>query len=137
MKKILYVCLVLVLCSCERIFINGDLDGMWRLQRVESADVVAYPDSIFYSFQRHLIMAGIYSETEHPKNFYMGCFYYDGDRIMMNNFSQYPGTSGVCIPAELENLYIYDTIAVFSVKHLDDDKLTLSSFGREYSFIKW
>lgn len=137
MKKILYICLLLLICSCERIFINGELDGMWRLQRVESADEVVFPDSIFYSFQRHLLMAGIYSETAHPRNFYMGCFYYDGNSIMMNNFSQYPGTSGVCIPAELDNLYIFDTVAVFNVEHLDDDKLILSSFGREYSFVKW
>ena len=137
MKKILYICLLLLICSCERIFINGELDGMWRLQRVESADEVVFPDSIFYSFQRHLLMAGIYSETAHPRNFYMGCFYYDGNSIMMNNFSQYPGTSGVCIPAELDNLYIFDTVAVFNVEHLDDDKLILSSFGREYSLVKW
>ena len=137
MKKILYICFLLLICSCERIFINGELDGMWRLQRVESADEVVFPDSIFYSFQRHLLMAGIYSETAHPRNFYMGCFYYDGNSIMMNNFSQYPGTSGVCIPAELDNLYIFDTVAVFNVLHLDNGKLILSSFGREYSFVKW
>ena len=70
-KKILYICLLLLLFSCERIFINGELDGMWRLKRVESADEVMYPDSIFYSFQRHLVMMGIYSETQHPKNYYM------------------------------------------------------------------
>lgn len=136
-KKILYICLLLSLLSCERIFINGKLDGMWRLKRVESVDEVVYPDSIFYSFQRHLVMIGIYSETEHPKNYYMGCFSYDGESIAMNNFYRYPGYNGVSVPEELENLYIYDVTANFEVEHIDNKKLVLSSFGREYTFIKW
>ena len=136
-KKILYICLLLSLLSCERIFINGKLDGMWRLKRVESVDEVVYPDSIFYSFQRHLVMIGIFSETEHPKNFYMGCFSYDGNNIVMDNFYRYPGMDGVCVPEELENLFIYDITANFEVENIDNKKLVLSSFGREYTFTKW
>lgn len=137
LKRIIYICLLLLLLSCERIFINGELDGMWRLERVESETDVVYPDSIFYSFQRHLVMMGIYSETEHPKNFYMGCFSYDGNNIVMDNFYRYPGMDGVCVPEELENLYIYDVTANFKVENIDNKKLVLSSFEREYTFTKW
>lgn len=137
LKRIIYICLLLLFLSCERIFINGELDGMWRLERVESEADVVYPDSIFYSFQRHLVMMGIYSETEHPKNFYMGCFSYDGNNIVMDNFYRYPGMDGVCVPEELENLYIYDATANFKVENIDNKKLVLSSFGREYTFTKW
>lgn len=137
LKRIIYICLLLLFLSCERIFINGELDGMWRLERVESEADVVYPDSIFYSFQRHLVMMGIYSETEHPKNFYMGCFSYDGNNIVMDNFYRYPGMDGVCVPEELENLYIYDVTANFKVENIDNKKLVLSSFGREYTFTKW
>lgn len=137
MKKILYLCLLLLLLSCERIFINGELDGMWRLRRVDNGVVVEHPDSIFYTFQRHLVMLGIYSETEHPRNWYMGCFEYDGDSIVMNNFYRYPGTDGIRVPKELENLYIYDTIAKFKVEHLSNDMLLLSSSNVEYTFEKW
>ena len=137
MKKILYICLLFLLLSCERIFINGELDGMWRLRRVDNGVVVEHPDSIFYTFQRHRVMMGIYSETEHPKNWYMGCFEYDGDSILMNNFYRYPGTDGIRVPKELENLYIYDTIAKFKVEHLSNDMLLLSSSDVEYTFEKW
>ena len=137
LKKILYICLLFLLLSCERIFINGELDGMWRLRRVDNGVVVEHPDSIFYTFQRHLVMMGIYSETEHPKNWYMGCFEYDGDSILMNNFYRYPGTDGIRVPKELENLYIYDTIAKFKVEHLSNDMLLLSSSDVEYTFEKW
>ena len=137
LRKILYICLFILLCSCERIFINGELDGMWRLRRVESDSIQETPDSIFYTFQRHLVMMGIYSETEHPKNWYMGCFEYQGDSIKMNNFYRYPGTDGIRVPAELRNLYIFDTIAKFRVEHLSNDVLILSSSGTTYTFDKW
>ena len=137
LRRILYICMFLLLCSCERIFINGDLDGMWRLRRVEGESFLETPDSIFYTFQRHLVMMGIYSETEHPKNWYMGCFEYQGDSIKMNNFYRYPGIDGIRVPAELRNLYIFDTIAKFRVEHLSNDVLILSSSGTEYTFDKW
>ena len=101
------------LFSCEKIFINGNLDGMWRLESVEKGNEVINPESIFYSFQRHLVMMGVYSETKHPENYYMGCFVYENDSIVMDNFYRYPGMSGDCVPKELENLYIYDIVAKF------------------------
>lgn len=137
LKKLLYICLLLLALSCEKIFINGNLDGMWRLQSVEDESTIVYPDSIFYTFQRHLVMAGIYSETELPKNWYMGCFTYHGDSIVMNNFYRYPGTDGVRVPEELRNLHIYDTIVGFKVEQLGDEVLVLSEADRKYSFRKW
>ena len=137
LKKILYICFLMIFLSCERIFINGELDGMWRLERVETENSVVYPDSIFYSFQRHLVMMGIYSETNHPKNYYMGCFVYENDEIVMDNIYRYPGTDGVCVPEELKILYIYDSTVKFDVECLTRDKLVLVSSGMEYSFTKW
>jgi hypothetical protein len=137
LRKILYICLLILVCSCEPIFINGELDGMWRLRRVESDSLQETPDSIFYTFQRHLVMMGIYSETEHPKNWYMGCFKYENDSIVMNNLYLYPGTDGIRVPKDLENLYIFDTIAKFRVEHLSNDVMVLSSSNIEYTFDKW
>lgn len=137
LKKFLYICLLFLVMSCEKIFINGDLDGMWRLQSIEDKNYVIYPDSIFYTFQRHLVMMGIYSETEPPKNWYMGCFFYEGDSITMNNFYRYPGIDGICVPQELEKLHIYDTNVGFKVERLNDKVLVLSDADRKYSFRKW
>ena len=137
LKKLSYICLVLLIVSCERIFVNGDLDGMWRLKRVEVAGSVEYPDTVFYSFQRHLVMMGIYSETEHPKNWYMARFRYEGDSIFMDNFYRYPGIDGVFVPGELENLHIYDSVPSFKVEHLSGEMLVLSSGDVQYTFMKW
>lgn len=136
-KIVVYICFSLLVLSCERIFINGELDGMWRLERVESESGITCPKDVFYSFQRHLVMMGIYSETVHPKNYYMGCFSYDGNNIVMNNFYRYPGMDGVCVPEELENLYIYDTTVNFKVEKISSDILVLSSCDVKYTFRKW
>ena len=137
LKKILYISLLLLLFSCEKIFINGNLDGMWRLESVDSGSSVVYPDGVFYSFQRHLVMLGIYSEKEHPRNWYMGCFTYENDEIKMNNFYRYPGSSGVCVLEELENLYIYDYTVDFKVEHMSENSLLLSSQEKTYKFSRW
>lgn len=137
LKKVLYICLLLLTFSCERIFINEELDGMWRLQSVEDDVSVVYPDSIFYSFQRHLVMMGIYSETEHPDNWYMGCFEFNGDSLIMDNFYRYPGIVGDSDPKELECLHIYDDTMRFKVDYLSNELLQLSYGSIKYSFVKW
>ena len=137
LKKVLYICLLLLTFSCERIFINEELDGMWRLRSVEDDVSVVYPDSIFYSFQRHLVMMGIYSETEHPDNWYMGCFEFNGDSLIMDNFYRYPGIVGDSDPKELECLHIYDDTMRFKVDYLSNELLQLSYGSIKYSFVKW
>ncbi len=136
-RKFLYICSVLLLFSCEKIFVNGDLDGMWRLMHVEKAGRVEYPDSLFYSFQRHLVMMGIYSETEHPVNWYMGCFDFTGDSIIMDNFYRYPGNDGVRVPEELANLYIYGDTVRFGVELLNSEMLIIKSDSVRCAFRKW
>ena len=110
---------------------------MWRLKRVEFAGSVEYPDTVFYSFQRHLVMMGIYSETEHPKNWYMARFRYEGDSIFMDNFYRYPGIVGDSDPKELECLHIYDDTMRFKVDYLSNELLQLSYGSIKYSFVKW
>ena len=38
MKKILFLLIAAMLVSCDKAFINGDLDGMWHLESVASPE---------------------------------------------------------------------------------------------------
>lgn len=137
-KKLLYLFFaLLVLSSCEKIFINGDLDGMWRMQSIEKEDTIIFPKGICYSFQRHLVFMGIYSENETPANMYMGCFTYEDGKIVMDNFYRYPGLEDISIPEELEKLYIYDSSVCFDVENLSKEKLIISTDSMRYVFRKW
>lgn len=136
-KKILYIILPFLLLSCEKIYINGDLDGMWRLERIETENETIYPEGVYYSFQRHLVMLGIYSETEQAKNRYKACFTHADGKIVMDNFYRYPGTSGVCDTEELAALYIFDTHVEFTVEELCSERMVLLTDGMSYVFRKW
>jgi hypothetical protein len=61
MKKALTIIIaILSLTACDKVYINGDLDGMWQLQQVEKEGNIEYPEGIYYSFQRHMAQVGKY-----------------------------------------------------------------------------
>ena len=143
MKKITYIFLffamLIVASSCDKAFVNGDLDGMWRLVKVEKDGREIFPENIYYSFQRHLVMMGDYTEEEGlPSNYYMGVFARNGNSMLMNNFYCYPGVSGESNPEELEKLYIFSNEVNFFIENLGSELLVmLSDDNIRYYFRKW
>ena len=81
-KLLIYLVIPFILISCEKIYINGDLDGMWKLEKVVKGDSVEYPANICYSFQRHLVMLGEYYAEGFP-DYYMAEFDYVGDTFFV------------------------------------------------------
>ena len=129
---------ILLTSSCDKAFVNGDLDGMWRLVKVEKDGGEFFPEDVYYSFQRHLVMMGIYAEEGLPSNFYMGVFARKGNCMLMNNFYLFPGVEGECNPEELEKLYIFGNEVEFVVESLDSELLVMSAGDNmRYYFRKW
>lgn len=126
----------LLLISCERIYINGELDGLWKLERAQSADGVEYPADIYYSFQRHLVILGKYYEEGFPE-YYMAEFDKKGDTMTMTNFYKYPGNEGVCDMKDLEKYYIFSDTMVFVLDELDRGLLLMHTDRYNYGFRKW
>ena len=92
----------LCLLSCEKVYINGDLDGMWKLQTVETTDTTIRPQNIYYSFQRHLVMLGEHFDTGFP-NYYLAQF----DQIKgMGNLEQLMGMMPGVKPGALKDAKI-------------------------------
>ena len=112
----------LCLLSCEKVYINGDLDGMWRLQTVETTDTTIHPQNIYYSFQRHLVMLGEHFETGFP-NYYLAEFDREGDMLVMSNFYKWPVNQGVCDKEELKKYFIFSDTVKFIVEVLDEEVL--------------
>ncbi len=139
MKKIVGIVFLfaMLIVSCDKALDNGNLDGMWKLVKVEVNGEDVYPENIYYSFQRHLVMMGIYADEGMPENFYMGCFYRNGSSMTMNNFYRYPGIAGECDFEELKNLYIFEGEVDFVVEHLGAESLVMSATGLKYYFRKW
>lgn len=126
----------LCLLSCEKVYINGDLDGMWRLQTVETTDTTIHPQNIYYSFQRHLVMLGEHFETGFP-NYYLAEFDREGDMLVMNNFYKWPVNQGVCDKEELKKYFIFSDTVKFIVEVLDEEVLVMRDGNRVYNLKKW
>lgn len=61
MKNVLSIFLILILCvSCDKVPMNGDLDGMWQLMSIEEGGVVTNikSEKRYMSFQLHLVQFG-------------------------------------------------------------------------------
>lgn len=135
-KLLIYLVIPFILISCEKIYINGDLDGMWKLEKVVKGDSVEYPANICYSFQRHLVMLGEYYAEGFP-DYYMAEFDYVGDTLTMTKFYKYPGHDDICDMEELKQYYIFSDTMVFIVDNLNSETLLMHTVDREYRFRKW
>ena len=137
MKKIVLLFIIpLLFISCEKVYINGDLDGMWKLHEVEETDSVYNPTNITYSFQRHLVMLGEHLEVGFP-NYYLAQFDKEGDRLVMSGFYKWPVSEGFCDKEELKKYFIFTDTVSFVVETLNEDVLVMRDGGRIYKFLKW
>ncbi|MBR3876991.1 MAG: lipocalin-like domain-containing protein [Bacteroidaceae bacterium] len=135
-KLLIYIVIPFILTSCEKIYINGDLDGMWKLEKVVKGDSVEYPANICYSFQRHLVMLGEYYAEGFP-DYYMAEFDYTDSIITMTKFYKYPGRDDTCDMEELKKYYIFSDTMVFVVDNMGNDNLFMHTKERKYYFRKW
>lgn len=138
MKRIILILSIITatLQSCDKVYINGDLDGMWQLQKVEFSDSAAYPQDIYYSFQRHLVQVSENYEEGLPLR-YIGDLDYTGDTLRISGFRKFLEEEIVAGMNELERFFLYDTVTVFKVEVLDDSQLTLRSNRALYTLKKW
>lgn len=121
-------------------FINGDLDGMWRLNTATFSDTTISVNNVYYSFQRHLIRIGYCSDTKLPNQemeYHVGSFTHCGDSLTVEGFRHYLHEE---IPTELTELQKYQLFKLstsFFVAKLNDEKMVLTSDSATLCFEKW
>ena len=137
MKKTIFLLLLtLAFAACDKVYINGNLDGMWRLVSVQYPDSTAFPQQVFYSFQRHLSQVGKYYDEEQPVRF-LGELDYNGNSLSMSNFQRFPLEE---YPATLEMLrefHLYSDSTAFTIVTLSKERLIMQSQERTYTLKKW
>lgn len=135
-KAILILVATLALSACDKVYINGDLDGMWRLESVVYPDSTAMPDQIFYSFQRHLVQVSKHDGTELPKRF-LGILDYRGETLSMSKFQRFPLEEYPATTEMLKEFHLYSDSTAFNVITLDEERLILENGERIYTLRKW
>ncbi len=135
-KTITAIIFALAFVACDKAYINGELDGMWKVCQVEYNDEVCQPTDIYYSFQRHMTQISKHFEEEIPLRF-IGNLYYRGDTITMSGFRKYLEEHRVCTPEELKQFHLHSDSAVFTIEKLNDDMLIMKNDVGKYTLRKW
>lgn len=140
MKRIILPIAIIIatLTACvDNVYINGDLDGMWQLQKVENADTTIYPKNIYYSFQRNLSFLSQTHEVEHPTR-YLGNLSYDNEKYLtIWGFRQAANEGYVATIKDLQHFVLFDTLTQFTIEKLDNKQLIMQNAGYRYSLKKW
>ena len=137
MKKVLYILIsIALLTACDKVYINGELDGMWRLEKVVYPDSTVHPNQIFYSFQRHMTQVSEHNDSTLPKRF-LGNLYYDGTTLSMSHFYVFPLESYPATINMLKRFHLYSDSTVFQVQSLDKEWLIMKNGERTYALRKW
>ena len=142
MKKILYILIAVAFAtSCDKVYINGDLDGMWKLQQVEHGEESHHPTDIYYSFQQELVLVSYMSPTiptGQMKENYIAYFTHENDSITMSDFRLYldKDATQATLP-ELAKFGLYETYNRFQVEKLDSRSLILNSEKSRIVFRKY
>lgn len=128
--------LLYVSCEYDKVYVNGDLDGMWRLIRVETNDDDITPESVYYSFQRHLVQISKHHEIDIPTRF-LGNLHYRGDTISMSGFINFPYETQAATLDDLKEFYLYSDSTMFIINRLDDEMLIMRNCERTYTLRRW
>lgn len=123
-KYILLIFIVLIsITSCQKASINGDLDGMWQLMKIEKKDTpVEVPVQLYYCIQLHMVqLQG--AATCH------GTFSHKGDSIY------------IVIRGSNKNTVVSygmnDTIQSFGIETLSSENMVLKSSYARLQFRKF
>ena len=134
-RHILALLIAAAFTACDSYLINGDLDGMWQLQTIERSpdNVIRNEGDLFYSFQRHTILIGDYSNPHelvgHLKDEqYVSLFEHAGDSLMIGEFHlYYKREDQPYDTTRLRRFGIYDKQTTFRIEELDTKHLVLRS----------
>lgn len=137
MKKLILIFLSTVtLFACDKVYINGDLDGMWHLQSVSCEDSTIIPEAVYYSFQRHMTQISKHYDTELPLRF-LGNMRHANGTLTMWGFHIHPLETHAATPEELALFHLCSDSTTFRVITLNEKRLVLEERGRIFTLRKW
>ena len=139
--------LLILLASCDKVPMNGDLDGMWQLTNIATPDSTRdmHTSGAYVSFQLHLVQWD--EVSDHSRTFYSH-FRHTADSLVFYDFA-HPSKHAVdnnedewVTPAEMhQGLFhlwgIHTTEARFRIRQLDSRHLRLESADTLLTFRKF
>lgn len=134
MKKLFIISIVFLLAACDKVPINGNLDGMWQLMAIQDNGISNVSDvkgsRLYYSFQLHLVQLNNGDAYAH--------FSHRNDSIVMYDWCKGNVTNDkITDPTVLSKFGLYELRDSFRVEVLTHDKMQLHSRKATLSFRKF
>lgn len=143
MKKHIHIFIILLttmLSACDKVYINGDLDGMWQLQKVENSEnnTAEYKQNIYYSFQRNLTFISKQNETDVPLRYLGNLYYSEQDKsVTINGLRNFPNEKYIATLDDLKQFMIFDINTTFKILELDNEQLIMEHKNYRYYLKRW
>ena len=143
MKKHIHIFIILLttmLSACDKVYINGDLDGMWQLQKVENSEdnTAKYKQNIYYSFQRNLTFISKQNETDVPLRYLGNLYYSEQDKsVTINGLRNFPNEKYIATLDDLKQFMIFDINTTFKILELDNEQLIMEHKNYRYYLKRW
>lgn len=127
--------------ACDKLPINGKLDGMWQLEEIEysNGDHIV-PEATYYSFQLHLMkLTQVHEESLYgsKSDRYLGRFTHTNDSLIVYDFRIYYQEEESATPEQLIPFGITGTSEHFEVEKLNRKKMILKSRHARLLFRKF
>jgi hypothetical protein len=129
-----------MLSACDKVYINGDLDGMWQLQKVENSEdnTAEYKQNIYYSFQRNLTFISKQNETDVPLRYLGNLYYSEQDKsVTINGLRNFPNEKYIATLDDLKQFMIFDINTTFKILELDNEQLIMEHKNYRYYLKRW
>lgn len=140
MKKVfatLIFAVMLAACDIDKVYINGNLDGMWQLGAVDSlGQPLCNPTGVYYSFQRHMAQVSKHYDEEIPLRF-LANLNYKGSVLTISGMRRYLEEEKRPTIDELRLLCLPSDSVTFNILALSDERLIMSCGDYTYSLRKW
>lgn len=138
MKKLSFLLFILLLISsCGKLPMNGQLDGMWQLMSIAPVggeEIDTKKQQLYYNVQLELLALQRGGSVE-----YLGRFVQSSDSLIVYDFRVHISgdNSTQAVPGDLAPWGIQGTSERFGIEKLDGDKMVLRSGEALLSFRKF
>ena len=141
MKKIVYIFLSVILFSCNKLPVNGKLDGMWQLMEIRYGNgLTIFPEKTYYNFQLELVkLSKIHPGSLHGSktDYYVGRFEFTEDSLSFYNMRNARNENIVATDEDLAPYGLNVSIERFGVDELTRNNMILRSDRVVLSFRKF
>lgn len=134
MKKLFIIFIVLLFTACDKLPMNGNLDGMWQLMAIKDNVTGSVSDvksnRLYYSFQLYLVELGNAEFYAH--------FSHRNDSIIMYDWCDGTAINNKLTDATTLNKFgLYELKDSFKVEVLTNEKMQLRSRKATLNFRKF